>query len=213
MLLRSAVEQLKLAGCRVIGLETMPDSAYNIGFYARLGFAPIHPTISLEKATDRQVRYSDYALLDKPGERTKLAALAQISRAAWPGLDLRVEAQNAAVYGWGDTLLIGWPEAWSAAILRTTPKREMENEPYCEIRSLVVSPGHKNRFQEALLAVEAFAGSRNLPEVYLHINAFHHQALQDALGAGYQVSHAMLRMLLTPDEPGPVGIDLSRWAM
>ena len=212
-LLLSAVDQLKLAGCRVIGLETMPDSAYNIGFYARLGFMPVHPTISLDKPTERQVDYSGYTQLNQPGESAKLAALSQIGQAAWPGLDLSVEAQNAASYGWGDTLLIGWPEAWAAAILRTTPKRVGEDEPFCEVRSLVVRPTHQNRFREALLAVEDYALSHDLPEVYLHINAYHHQALQEAIEAGYRVSHAMLRMLLTSGEPGPLGIDLSRWAM
>lgn len=212
-LLVSAVDQLKLAGCRVIGLETMPDSAYNIGFYARLGFTPVQPTISLDKETDGLPRTSAYELLSRTSDQTGYTALSQVSRAAWPGLDLAVEAQNAAAFGWGETILIGWPDTWAAAVLRAAPKRVGEDEPFCEVRSLIVSPGHQNRFCDALLAVEAFALNRDLPEVYLHINAFHHKALQDAIGAGYRVSHAMLRMLLTPGESGPAGIDLSRWAM
>ena len=88
-----------------------------------------------------------------------------------------------------------------------------EDEPYCEIRAMVVLPQYRLRFNEVLQAVEAFAASRKLLEIYLHINASHRQALQDALTAGYRVSHTMLRLLLTPQAPGPTGIELCRWAM
>ena len=37
-LLEQAVAALRQSGCSVIGLETMPESAYNMGFYLRRGF-------------------------------------------------------------------------------------------------------------------------------------------------------------------------------
>lgn len=211
-LLLAGVGRLKTAGCRVIGLETMPDSPYNIGFYARLGFTPAQPTLSLDKVTGLHAPSPLYELCSPPNETSKLATVTRISRAAWPVLDLAIEAQNAATFGWGETLLIGWPDVWAVAVVRTTPKRVGE-EPYCEIRAMAVVPDHKKDTGQALLAVEAFAASRDLAEVYLHINAYHTQALQDALKAGFKVSHAMLRMLLTSDVPGPGGVELCRWAM
>jgi GNAT superfamily N-acetyltransferase len=38
-LLGAAVEHLQGAGCMTIGLETMSDSPYNVGFYSRFGLA------------------------------------------------------------------------------------------------------------------------------------------------------------------------------
>ena len=37
-LLKASSDGLEHAGCRVIGLETMPDSPYDVGMYARAGF-------------------------------------------------------------------------------------------------------------------------------------------------------------------------------
>jgi GNAT superfamily N-acetyltransferase len=42
-----AISLLKERGCRVIGLETMPRTVDNIGFYSSLGFRPGHLTITL----------------------------------------------------------------------------------------------------------------------------------------------------------------------
>lgn len=212
-LLLAAVEQLKAAGCRTIGLETMPDSAYNIGFYTRLGFRLVQPSLSLDKTTGEPARDPGYRLLCLPDQPADLTILSQISQASRPGLDLAVEAQNAAAFGWGTSLLIGKPEPWAAAILRTVPKRELVSESYCEVRSLVVHPASQGCFREALQAVEAFAASRSLLEINLHINAVHSQALREALEAGYRVSYALLRMILLSDATSPPGIDLSRWAM
>ena len=212
-LISAAVTELKHSGCQVIGLETMPGSAYNIGLYARLGFMPVYPTLSLDKLTSIPASSPDYALYGQSGDGSDLDVVSHLSRAAWKYLDLGVEAQNAVSYGWGEILLIGQPEPWAAAIVRTIPKRQGEVEPFCEVRAMVVPAESRSRFREALQAVEAFAANRNLPEVYLHINGADHAALQAALSLGYRVSYALLRMQLTPNEPGPAGVELTRWAM
>src|SRR4026207_2268415 len=49
---RTGIERLEQAGARVIGLETMPRTVENIGFYSRLGFRPEHLTVSLSRELD-----------------------------------------------------------------------------------------------------------------------------------------------------------------
>src|SRR5207248_2135193 len=46
-IVRAAVDWLVEQGVATLGLETMPRTVENIGFYARLGFAPGHLTVTL----------------------------------------------------------------------------------------------------------------------------------------------------------------------
>src|SRR6266516_3503841 len=46
-IVRAAVDWLIDQGVATLGLETMPRTVENIGFYARLGFAPGHLTVTL----------------------------------------------------------------------------------------------------------------------------------------------------------------------
>src|SRR5207237_594365 len=46
-IVRAAVDWLIEQGVATLGLETMPRTVENIGFYARLGFAPGHLTVTL----------------------------------------------------------------------------------------------------------------------------------------------------------------------
>ena len=45
---RAGVEWLAGHGVRTIGLETMPRTVENIGFYSRLGFRPGHLTVTMQ---------------------------------------------------------------------------------------------------------------------------------------------------------------------
>jgi ribosomal protein S18 acetylase RimI-like enzyme len=49
----AGIQLLKDRGCRVIGLETMPRTIENIGFYSGLGFRPGHLTITLARDLNR----------------------------------------------------------------------------------------------------------------------------------------------------------------
>ena len=46
-IVRTAVDWLLDQGVAVLGLETMPRTVENIGFYARLGFTPGHLTVTV----------------------------------------------------------------------------------------------------------------------------------------------------------------------
>ncbi len=50
----AGVEWLKAEGARTIGLETMPRTVDNIGFYSRLGFMPGHLTVTLVRDVGRR---------------------------------------------------------------------------------------------------------------------------------------------------------------
>ena len=43
----SGIALLRRRGARVVGLETMPRTVENIGFYSRIGFSPRHLTVTM----------------------------------------------------------------------------------------------------------------------------------------------------------------------
>jgi len=50
----AGIDWLKAEGARTIGLETMPRTVDNIGFYSRLGFMPGHLTVTLVRDVVRR---------------------------------------------------------------------------------------------------------------------------------------------------------------
>ncbi len=210
-LLAAAVARLQAAGCTTIGLETMPDRAYNVGLYTRAGFRPVHSTIVLGKPIQGTVQSPPFALLSELGGGA-LAAAGEVSDAALPGLDYAAEARNAREYAWGDTLLIGWPEPWAVAVVRTVAKREGPGGWPAEIAALAIHPRAQARAGEAVAAVEAFAAAQGLSQARVPVNAANWPALQALLACGFRVEQVALRLLLKGDYC-PRGAEFSRWAM
>ena len=62
-LLAAAVEHLQRARCTTVGLETMSDSPYNVGFYSRFGFLLTFPTVLLAKEIGAVATAPAYTLL------------------------------------------------------------------------------------------------------------------------------------------------------
>ena len=46
-MVRTGIDWLRTQGCTIIGLETMPRTVDNIGFYSRIGLVPAHLTVTL----------------------------------------------------------------------------------------------------------------------------------------------------------------------
>ena len=76
MIVSSGVEWLKQKGARVIGLETMPRTMDNIGFYSSLGFAPGKLTVTVtveeeeEKPPEKVMSLEEIWALRAPPFRT-----------------------------------------------------------------------------------------------------------------------------------------------
>jgi hypothetical protein len=206
------VESLQNAGCKTIGLETMPDSPYNVGFYTCFGFRPWFPTFLLHKNVEQPPQTPSFALFSQQ-DNNALSTLTQISQAAWSGLDYASEAESARQYGWGETLLIGWPQTWAFAVVRTVPKREESDEAMAEVLALVVHPQARQRLAEALQAVETFAVDQNAPQINLCVNGVDGQTLQRTLDYGFRVDRVRLRMVYESEYVCPAGVDLSGWVM
>jgi GNAT superfamily N-acetyltransferase len=212
-LLKAAVEHLQGTNCEVIGLETMSDSPYNVGFYSRYGFLPTFPTVLLIKKTKPVAIAPPYTTLSQIDIEEVLSAITQLCQAAYPGLDCAPEVSNAKNYKWGETLLIGWPNPWAFAIVRTTPKREGSVEPIADVSVLVIPSKSRESLVEAFKAVEDFVHKRGFGQVILSVNTSDGEALQQTLSYGFRVHAVVLRMVLDGKYTPPVERVLSRWLM
>jgi len=212
-LIKRAVASLEQAGCATIGLETMPDSPYNVGLYTHLGFMPVYPTLYMSKTTEPGASNLPLDLLSNLNEAQALAQISALSQAVNPQLDYRVEAQNAKTYGWGDMLLFGWPAPWGFAIIRTSAIRGDDSPAVCEIVAAVLAPHARSRLGEALESIQTYAHEHKAGQIGLPLNTLDSRALQTATSHGYRVGRVLLRLIYRGQLPPSEGLDLSRWAM
>jgi len=106
-IVRGGVDWLKRRGCRVIGLETMPRTMDNIGFYSRLGFEPgrLTFTLTLDAAPGERLPL----LLGRLPPRDKADLIEECRRLAGerlPGYDFSREITLTDELSLGDTVLL-----------------------------------------------------------------------------------------------------------
>ncbi|HUR92928.1 MAG TPA: GNAT family N-acetyltransferase, partial [Gemmatimonadaceae bacterium] len=100
------VEWLKARGARVIGLETMPRTMDNIGFYSTLDFVPGALTITLAvPAALGATRIVELGRLGAGERDSAIAHCADLLGAMCPGYDFTRELRLTHEFGLGDTLL------------------------------------------------------------------------------------------------------------
>jgi GNAT superfamily N-acetyltransferase len=103
---REGIAWLRAHGATTIGLETMPRTMDNIGFYSSLGFLPGRLTITLTvEAADRD---RPVALLGDLAARARadaIAACRDLTQSVMPGCDFTRELEISLELGLGDVVL------------------------------------------------------------------------------------------------------------
>jgi ribosomal protein S18 acetylase RimI-like enzyme len=211
-LLDASVEALWRAGCQLIGLETIPDSYYNIGLYTRKGFRPITMTFALQKDVQSGLSSAECRALSAQDEHG-LAEVSRISRAAWDLLDLRAEAAYALEYGWGQVVLVGSAAPYAAAVVRVANRRENTANTLYEVSALAGLPDSRARLPQLAQALERFAAQQGFAQLRLILNSADWESMHTLSGLGYRVVHSAVRMILTGHYGAHPGLEFSRWAM
>jgi ribosomal protein S18 acetylase RimI-like enzyme len=210
-LLDAAVEHLRGAGCTTIGLETMADSPYNIGFYSRYGFLPQYPTFLLEKETNSIGSSPPYTVLSESANADNLPIISRISQIAYPGLDYSAEVYNARQHGYGETLLIERQESF--ALIRTISKIEGVKLEGADVLAFVLPSKSEQAMAGALHAVEDYAFTKGFNQLHISINTIDYAALRIAYQYGFRLSRIVIRMILERDSPLQAGRVLNKWLM
>ncbi|MGH7605830.1 MAG: GNAT family N-acetyltransferase, partial [Gemmatimonadales bacterium] len=107
-IVRSATDWLIEQGVTTLGLETMPRTPENIGFYARLGFAPGYLTVTLTNEIATRGQPAPVLLSRRPAaaKDEAVAAVRRLVDALLPGIDFSREILLTAELGLGDTSLV-----------------------------------------------------------------------------------------------------------
>ncbi len=215
-MVRLGIEWLRGQECATIGLETMPRTVDNIGFYSRLGLVPSHLTVTLV----HDVTHKPAA----PGARGELLSQAGASLAArlgecrrltgslLPGVDFTRELALTRELGIGDTTLIRQGDELSGfALWHSTPLAA--GRPKDELRVLKLVAGDLSTFDLLLDALPAAAVAERVGRIAVRCQTEFVAAYQRLVGRGYRVHWTDLRMLLpgTPARGFGEGIVMSNW--
>lgn len=221
-LMAASLDYLRQDAGRVIGLETMPESPYNLGLYLRQGFHARFPTLLLSKALEPSagddIDLPRWSLADAETQNRWLADLRHGMGQIYSGLDCTKEITSTAQHGLGETLVLtDGGRAIGMSTMWLVSSRKGLGEELASVQILALHPAHTDErtFRALLDGSEALARAHGKQTLTVSVNARHAWALERLLGWGYRVERAMVRMVLKGTDEGPATdsyVNPSRWA-
>jgi GNAT superfamily N-acetyltransferase len=195
-IVRAGMGWLKRQGVRVIGLETMPRTVENIGFYSRLGFLPGHLTVSLTRPAAHSRVAGASRLGDHPAERdTQIESCRILTHQCADGVDFTREITLTAELALGDTTLLerrgrlaGFA-LWHAVPLAAGRHAE-------DLRVLKLVAEDIAALESLLDALGSEAAERRLERVTVRAQGAFHQAFATMVDREFRVQWTDLRMTL-----------------
>lgn len=206
----AGVDWLKARSARTIGLETMPRTVENIGFYSRLGFLPGHLTITLARTPEAGPTVG-CTRLSRDGAADPAGECAGLTGQVAPGLSFAREIRLTADLGVGDTTLyrrdgvLAAFAVWHAAPLALGRPRE-------DLRVLKLVAADVPAMLSVLAGVESVADEEGVERVTVRCQAAQSEAYRALVAAGWQSHWTDLRMTLEgwPEQPMS-GVLFSNW--
>jgi len=212
-LVTRGVEWLKQNGARVIGLETMPRTMDNIGFYSRLGFLPGRLTITTTiEGTFGTEPAQSIGKLTAAGRDDAVAECRVLVEAMQPGYDYSREILLTHELGLGDTVLLREGDRIVGfALTHTTPL--VEGRPREELRVLKLAVADEGRLSDLLRGVSDFARRNGSRRVSVRVQGEYADAYQGIIAMGGHVRWTDLRMSLVGygERRPETGVVLSNW--
>ena len=204
---------LKAAGARVIGLETMPRTMDNIGFYSSLGFVPGRMTITLTLEAASSDKPPD--LLARLGMRARDDVLAEgraLVDTIAPGYDFTREIDLTNSLALGDTILLREKGAVVGfALCHTVPL--VEGRAREELRVLKLVLARESLLESMVTALCDFARRAGTRRVAFRVQGEYAPLYQWLMARGARVRWTDLRMSLHGfhEAPPRSGILMSNW--
>ena len=188
------VDWLRQQGASVIGLETMPRTVDNIGFYSRLGFTPGHLTLTLTLEAARHDGSAE--LLSRLGSAARAEAMEScksLVQRLLPGSDYSREIVLTGDLELGDTLLVYDGDMLVGfALAHTAPL--VEGRARDELRVLKLVVEDERRFGGMARAIADFARRSGTRRVAFRMQGEYGDAFRQAILAGAHVRWSDLRM-------------------
>ena len=211
---RAAADWLVERGVTTLGLETMPRTPENIGFYARLGFIPGLLTVTLTNEISTRGQPAP-VLLSRSGAQEKDAlmdAMRTLSGTLVSGIDFTREILLTAELGLGDTSLVERGSNVDAfAVWHSAPLADSRTRD--EVRVLKLAARDDAAFDAAVSAVEASAAKAGIRRVAIRCQTRYDDAFRRLIARGYRVRWTDLRMTYEgfPERHAAQGVLFSNW--
>jgi hypothetical protein len=212
-MVRTGVEWLRSQGATTIGLETMPRTVDNIGFYSRIGLVPAHLTVTLVHDVSRRA-IGSMELISTAGEAVsqRLEECRLLTQRVLPGVDFTRELALTRDLEVGDTTLVRDGSALSGfALWHSTPLAA--GRPKDELRVLKLVAATSEAFARLIHAVQLSAMAERVNRVAIRCQTEFTEAYLQLIALGYRVHWTDLRMLLQgyPQRVPGHGILMSNW--
>jgi GNAT superfamily N-acetyltransferase len=212
----AAADWLKAQGAATIGLETMPRTVDNIGFYSRLGFLPGRLTLTMTADTGPRPRGepdpATLGALEEPARRERLAEVARLVAALAPGYDFTREIELTLELGLGDVVTTHRGDGVSGfALCHAAPLAEGGGRD--EVRALKVGAADTAALLEVLEAAMAWARRQAVRRLAVRCQTAYDDAYRALVGRGFRVRWSDLRMTLAgfPEAQPERGVLWSNW--
>jgi hypothetical protein len=214
----AGLDFLRASGARVIGLETMPRTMDNIGFYSSLGMNPGYLTLTVTVdavfAPSVGGRFRSLRLGSLVGEELdqSIQVCRALTNAVLPGYDFTRELKLTEELALGDTvMLFDGDKLVAFALCHSVPL--VEGRVREELRVLKLVARNDDDFDKLLTALSDHARRSGTRRVALRMQGQYAGAYRRLMQRGARVRWSDLRMTLegfseiVPEE----GIVLSNW--
>lgn len=210
---QAGIEFVRRRGARVVGLETMPRTLDNIGFYSALGFVPGRLTLTLTlDAAAAPLAASLYGRLRDVEKRAAREACAELLAALAPGYDYSREIELTDRLALGDTTLLRRGSALAGfAICHSVPL--VEGRAREELRVLKLVLERDEDLEEMIRALCDHARRSGTRRIAIRMQGDYESAYRRLVALGARVRWSDLRMSLAGHQerrPGR-GLLLSNW--
>ena len=209
-MVRAGIDWLRSRGARTIGLETMPRTIDNIGFYSPLGFVPRHLTVTLVRDAVRAVA-RDATRLSTRRHRRRHRGVRRAHDAAGAGRGLHPRDALTHELGLGDTTLVRrGGRLVGFALWHSTPLAA--GPPEDELRVLKLVARDAVAFERLLDGLQADAIASRLRRVAVRCQTAFAAAYTHLAGRGFRVHWTDLRMTLPEARSrGSTAMVMSNW--
>ena len=212
-IVEEGIAWLRRQGVRTIGLETMPRTVENVGFYSSIGFCPGHLTVTLVHEVDRKGKVESQRLSRAKDRPALLAACTALTDRLAPGVDFSREQDLTERYLLGDTTVLERDGAVVGFALWHSASLADGRDPE-ELRVLKCVALDRAALRDLLAAVLQAAGQEGLKRVGLRWQTRYADAYVTLIEAGWRAHWTDLRMTLGgAEEPVVQGeaVVLSNW--
>jgi predicted N-acetyltransferase YhbS len=212
-IVKSGIDWLVASKALTIGLETMPRTMDNIGFYSSLGFAPgrltVTVTIDAGPVTETPSLFGRLSARDKEGVLVECCALSQSVLTA---CDFTREIAITDGLGLGETILFReGGKLTGFALCHTVPLVEGRAREETRVLKLVLS--RQSDLASAVATLADFARRGGTRRVAFRVQTEYLDAYQQLIAMGGRVRWTDLRMALAayPEGKAREGLLWSNW--